>query len=696
MVYPPTPVNVPASITQPSAGFKKEVGGVLTTIILFFIVYLLMFLLAIGLVAACLYGGFAIITNLTSIYGILAGIGVAGVGVMVFIFLVKFLFAVSRFDDSQSVQITEEQQPVLFAFIRQVTIDTQTPFPKKIYLSPDVNASVFYNSSFWSMFLPVKKNLQIGLGLVNAVNVSEFKAVMAHEFGHFSQRSMKLGSFVYNVNMIIHNLLFQNNSYSNFLSGWASVSEIFAIFARITAGIAQGIQWVLRKMYGVVNKSYMRLSREMEFHADAVAASVSGSEPLITALRRLELADSGYALTLEKCTDLFRDKKVSANVYTNQLSVITRLAQEFKLKIEHGLPQISDEFLENHNRSRVNYKDQWASHPTTADREANLRQIGVEAAIITDSAWVLFTEKEYWQAELTRKIYSSVAPGEDTQLIHNDEFEKKLDNDRHRFSFPDLYKGFYDNRMIAPLTDEEVDKLFSVQHSATELLTPENTGLPQRIAAAKNDIEVLKAITQKNIQVKSFDFDGAKYPAKESATILTRLEEEVKQQEEQLKELDKQLIASFIARDNSLAEAYKYYFEKRRQADQYLEKINALLEGMAPVFSGQTIPIPQINSMIGTLKEVNEPALKKNLQEWVDRGVYDQEEAGKQKAEKFLTSSYEYFSGTSFFDNELGELHSVCHESWAATQNWLFLQFKTILEKQVVLNNSSQPFGNLL
>jgi Zn-dependent protease with chaperone function len=37
------------------------------------------------------------------------------------------------------------------------------------------------------MFLPIKKNLQIGLGLVNSLNVSEFKAVMAHEFGHFTQ-----------------------------------------------------------------------------------------------------------------------------------------------------------------------------------------------------------------------------------------------------------------------------------------------------------------------------------------------------------------------------------------------------------------------------------------------------------------------------------------------------------------------------
>ena len=112
------------------------------------------------------------------------------------------------------------------------------------------------------MFFPVRKNLQIGLGLVNTLNVSEFKAVMAHEFGHFSQRSMKLGSFVYNVNRVIHNMLYENKGYSNFLQGWANLDGVFALFAAITAKIAQSIQWILKQVYGLVNKNYMGLSRE--------------------------------------------------------------------------------------------------------------------------------------------------------------------------------------------------------------------------------------------------------------------------------------------------------------------------------------------------------------------------------------------------------------------------------------------------
>ena len=182
--YPANPVNVPASVTEPKISFKKEVTRVMGNILLFFVVYIILFLLSIGLTIACFYGGVAIIVAIPRLTTILAGLGLIGLGVMVFVFLIKFLFAVTRYDRSGIIEVNEEEQPKLFAFIRQLTKDTQTPFPKKIFISPEVNACVFYDSSFWSMFLPIKKNLQIGLGLVNSLNVSEFKAVMSHEFGH--------------------------------------------------------------------------------------------------------------------------------------------------------------------------------------------------------------------------------------------------------------------------------------------------------------------------------------------------------------------------------------------------------------------------------------------------------------------------------------------------------------------------------
>ena len=693
-LYPANPINVPPSITQPSTAFKKEVTSVLGSIVFFFIVYIVLFLLSIALVIGCVYGGFAIIINMPKLITIFAGLGLIGVGVMVFVFLVKFLFSVSKYDRSDIIEVTEEEQPALFAFIRQLTSDTQTRFPKKIYLSADVNACVFYDSSFWSMFFPIKKNLQIGLGMVNGLNISEFKAVMAHEFGHFSQRSMKLGSFVYNVNKIIHNMLYENKGYADFLSSWASIDGVFAFFASITAKIAQGIQWLLRQMYGFINKTYMRLSREMEFHADAVAASVSGSRSLVTALRRVELANSGYSIALQKCDELFRQKKISNNIYQNHTTVLLHLADEFKLPLQNGLPIVNDDFIAGNNLTRVNFKDQWASHPTTEDREKHLNSLAIIAEECTEPAWVLFRDPETLQAQLTQKVYESVSKDNDIVTVGNNDFSEKLEKDVQHFTLPEAYNGFYDERQIVMMDMEQVITNREVKVAGySELLSTENSNLPKRINAAITDMEVLKAIAEKRVQTKSFDFDGVKYNRSDALNIATQLEKEHKELKDKLEQLDKQVVQFFyqqaLQKDTSLAadlkNQYGFYFQQRSKADDFLKDMNEMLNSLQPIFAGQAVSIDEINPMIGNLKSIHEAKFKQHLNYWMSVGVFKKEQEGEKRILDFINSKHEYFSGSSFFDNELTLLHTLCNDSWGYVNKWLFEKFKHILEIQLEL-----------
>ena len=139
------------------------------SILLFMIVYLVLVAAATILAIAFGWLGVLLLFSLRNFFGLVLGLGLIAAGVSVIVFLVKFVFAVTKDENSQRMEISEEQQPRLFALIRELTIATGTSFPKKIFLSPDVNAAVFYNSSFWSMFLPIRKNLEIGLGLVNKI-----------------------------------------------------------------------------------------------------------------------------------------------------------------------------------------------------------------------------------------------------------------------------------------------------------------------------------------------------------------------------------------------------------------------------------------------------------------------------------------------------------------------------------------------
>lgn len=695
-LYPPTPLNVPASVTDPSPEFKAEVKKVMGSILLFFLVYVILIVLACALAAGCILLGIGVMMALGSLLGLVAGLGIMSIGVMVIVFLIKFIFSVKRHDESQTIEVKEQEQPELFAFIRQLTVDTQTPFPKKIVLSPEVNACVYYNDSFWSMVLPVKKNLQIGLGLVNSVTLSEFKAVMAHEFGHFSQKSMKLGSFVYNVNKAIYNMLYENNDFGKFITGWGSLHWAISIFVWVTIQIIKGIQSILQNMYGFINKAYMSLSREMEFHADAVAASVSGSKPLITALKKIEVSGLCYQTVLEKADERLQHKEAFKNVYSNHNIVMKHYAEQFDLPLQNNAPIVSDEFLSRFRLSRLNIKDQWASHPSTEDREEKLNVLAIPTVDDERSAWMLFREPEQLQQQLTGVLYKAVAQEAKEKMTDEEVFKQNYFEEVTTYSLPEVYKGYFDGRQM---NDMDFEKVFSAANdlplsndSLLKLFAEENVNIPKKLTANESDAVLLKAITESQIEIKTFDYDGEKYEKKDAVSILEKVNKEIETQKQQLQQHDETVVTFFAdaakkcgdADWQMLKEKYTSHFTNRKKADEHFVSVQQVIQIMGPLLRGEQVSIEAAGVMASELRTESE-RLKPLLKEWTNNGVFDNNEELKEKARQFMLANYQYFTGDSFFDTELSQLHQLVGESYAAVGIFQFKNFKAILELQLQL-----------
>jgi Zn-dependent protease with chaperone function len=695
-LYPATPVNVPPSVTNPSPAFKTEVKKVMGSIALFFIVYIILIVLAVTLSAGCIFLGIGVMAALGSVFGILAGLGIISIGIMVVFFLIKFIFSVKRFDESGSVQIKEADQPELFSFIRQLTVDTQTPFPKKIVISPEVNACVYYNDSFWSMFFPVKKNLQIGLGLVNTLTLSEFKAVMAHEFGHFSQRSMKLGSFVYNVNKAIYNMLYENNDFGKFLSGWGSIHWAISIFVWLTIQIIKGIQSILQGMYGFINKTYMSLSREMEFHADAVAASVSGSRYLVSALKKLEVSDMCYNTVLQKADNWLKEKKVFENVYANHAVVMKQYAAEFNLPLQNNVPVVSDEFLNRFRLSKLNIKNQWASHPATEDREEKLNLLAIEADDDTRSAWVLFRSAHQLQEQVSQQLYRSVPPEEKQVVVAEKDFYEKYITEITHYKLPEAYKGYYNGRQM---NDMDFENVFSEQsalpltrESFHTLFSDEKASLPQQLAANESDAQLLKSIAEGQIETKTFDYNGGKHDKHEAASLLEKLNMEIETQKQEVQQHEEAIVSFFYnaALQNSSGDAehlkqkYTRHFANRKKADGQLVISQRIIDVMAPLLRGETVSIEAANIMASELRKESD-AIKEVLRDFTANGMFDNNKELKEKTVHFINANYQYFGVDTFYDAELGQLHQLINEWYAETGDFQFRSFKDILQYQLSL-----------
>ncbi len=717
-LYPSSPAGSDPDNLAISTAFRRQVRKVIGAILLFTLVYLLLVIAAIGLAIGCGWLGIALITHLSSFAILLVGLGIICVGISVIFFLIKFIFAVAKDENSRRMEITEEQQPMLYAFIRRLAQDTHTPFPKKIFLSPDVNACVFYNSSFWSMFLPVRKNLEIGLGLVNSINISEFKAVIAHEFGHFSQKSMKLGSFTYSVNKVIYNMLYENKDYTAFLQSWGRIHTYLRFFAGITVKIANGIQWILKGMYTFVNKSYLGLSREMEFHADAVAASVSGGNNLVSALSRVEVASGCYNTALSDANEQLKKKKVALNIFPNQLTVFRSLAAEYQLPVREGLPEISYPFIESFSRSRINYKDQWASHPTLGERKASLDRLGIDTAPDNTSAWQLFVHKEHLQQTVTGNLYRSVSFEEPAQSYDAADFEQRFLSKRVSWILPPIYKGFYDGRYIA-IKEWDIDALAGSPESPASTGSPahppassfddifggENGQLQSSITSNKNDLEILKAIREKKIAIKSFDFDGVKHTVADCDTLQSQLQNEIDAQLHRQQDLDKTAFLFFLHRQGADKDGLKAHYRRFRSLyirhEEYVALVNRLLARLKPFYTGG-ISLAQVKTILDLLKNNEEADLKATYRQLLDDEVLAAapENAGDRtensaadpsvrnpadlpgRIQDFLSKNYVYFLNDAFLDNELNELTGLAMNIADELGRQQFECYKKMLEAQ--------------
>ena len=558
---------------------------------MFLLLYIVLLTLSLTLLVAAVYGAITILAFTVNVYTIMAAVGLVGLGVMFFAFFIKFVFSVSRSHNPHRREITAEEQPRLFEFVKQLSEDTQAPFPRKIFLVPDVNAAVFYHSSFWSMFLPVRKNLEIGLGLVNSLSVGEFKAVLAHEFGHFSQRSMKLGSYVYTVNRALYNLVYEYDRWDQLLDEWVSAGGLFGFFAIITRGMVTAVRSLLRGAYQFVNRYYAGLSRQMEYHADLVASNVAGHEPMISALRRIELGAYAYELCTYHLNQLAERGQKSENLYANHRTVLTRLAEHYGLKVEQGLPLIPNgELAKNLVKSRITIKDQWASHPSRSERECNILTQPVAVEAYPQPAWKLFKNPVALCQEATQRLYSIGLPEQSLEALSSEEFARFLVQEEEKYRVDPVYRGFYDDRFLL-LTDptETVAENDAVELTFDMVYNEAHQRKIAEFFSDQEDFETLKHIQAGTIVVKHFEFDNQKYRKKDVGKLLRLLNSELARQKLWLTELDQQAFclhyrearqggatAEYLARYQtliSLQEAHQCLAESQQQIDYWQNQL---------------------------------------------------------------------------------------------------------------------------
>jgi Zn-dependent protease with chaperone function len=403
-LYTKGPSKIPDGFTKPTKSFTKHVWFSIIGLILFVGLY---FLLTIwfGKLAYNLFtdGG----KGTGAFWDIILGIGFAFLS----LFMLKSLFFLNKREKNPLHKyLSQQEEPVLFDYLYKLADEAGAPRPHKVFLSDRVNASVSYDISLINLLFPSKKNLEIGLGAINVLSLGELKAVLAHEFGHFAQRSMLLGRYVYVAQQIAARIIGKRDVFDSLLAGLSSFDLRIAWIGWILSILVWAIRSLIETCFSVVMMAERALSREMEFQADLVAVSLTGSDALIHALYKLQIADEAYDNAITIANSVLAEEKGISDLYALQSNYIEKMREILDDPAYGVSPEVPSFDTASHRiftSRKYNPPKMWATHPADNDRENNAKKTYISAKIDNRSSWDLFSNPKQLRDDMTASLINT-------------------------------------------------------------------------------------------------------------------------------------------------------------------------------------------------------------------------------------------------------------------------------------------------
>jgi hypothetical protein len=251
-----------------------------------------------------------------------------------------------------------------------------------VFLTPGADIAVFERGGMARQLRGAQERaLILGAAALDGLRLSPFKAVLAHEYGHLSNRDTAGGGFALAVRRSL--MIMAQNLAGAGVAKWYNPAWLFLIaYYRIFLRLSHGA------------------SRLQEVMADRWAAFAYGARAFEEGLRHVV----GQAIRFEAHADAtikeVVDKKLSlSNLYAYQPSQAPP-EQDIERKVETAL-----------NAKPSPYD----SHPPSRERFAMVHALKIveTASVATETAmaWDLFSDRQQIEREMTSLVRANVAAG---------------------------------------------------------------------------------------------------------------------------------------------------------------------------------------------------------------------------------------------------------------------------------------------
>ncbi|MGF6906196.1 M48 family metalloprotease [Fusobacterium sp. PH5-44] len=561
---------------------------------LFIIIYFLIFIVSISFTMLCFYIAIKIIVE-SKYDGVILLIAswIVLLGGYIFIFVKKFIFSI-RMENYQEkfYELKEEEEIELFEIIKKTASDVNVDLPTKVYLYSGVGAAVFYKNTLKEVFKPHTKNLLLGIGLLNILTKEEFEAVLLHEFAHFSQNSSRLLMLINKINKGIIETLYNNVEYNRIEKTFSDSFIFFIVPIIISKIIIYIIKHVLKISYYLININYFALSREQEYNADNIAASIIGDSTLKKALLKTEI--SNFALQRVMGFYEINPHIKSLNVYRDQKVAIKFYSKIYKIDISDNYEKVNVKDLEKLSTSCLIFQEKWSSHPYIEERINRLNKKRIfqnnKTSISTNC---LIKHLKNYHDYFTEELLRSREESRIVTLFSAIQYGKVLNDDYKKSRFSDLYNGYYYNKnpkiSIFNVEDDALENDSS--NELNELFSDEKIEIIRKINIFGRDIDILAQLLDTGKLKIGIKYNNSYYKGRKIKKLKAILEEEQKKLLELIRNNDRNIYIFFknieLKKINisKLSDMYKKLFlldnektvitevyEKNYEAMNYLEK----------------------------------------------------------------------------------------------------------------------------
>lgn len=287
---------------------------------------------------------------------------------------VRSVFVRGR-DEDPGMRLALGREPRLGALLERVAAKIGTRPVETVFLTPGAELAVFERGGMLRQLRGgAERCLILGLGVIDGMALGPFRAVLAHEYGHFSNRDTAGGGFALAVRRSLLTMavgLAAGGAAAWYNPAWLFVNGFHRVFMRVSQGA----------------------SRLQEVLADRWAALAYGARAFEAGLRHVIEAsvrfDAHVNATLQ---EVIEQKRPLPNLYRFQ-PLAARSQQEVAEAIEQAL------------RREPSAYD---SHPAPADRIAWVHRLATPEAESSaddrDPVWSVFEDRDELERLMTAEI----------------------------------------------------------------------------------------------------------------------------------------------------------------------------------------------------------------------------------------------------------------------------------------------------